>query len=222
MKLKLCAATIAVTLIFPQESHSGILEGALIGAGIGAAVGLLVGQITPKVPDTTDFIDKMKIDTSFKFGSKFKYQIISDDSSTKRIKYDYPKLFLGYEKYTSNKESVIDTETNGSIEKSISKIGGERVCVADSNTIKIYYQQIFGNDLGEIVKSMTICAESNYLGKFTCASFKEETFFNTHPTRNITATRLIKILFESGIDKKFNATKYSKYSLQASEQKNDK
>jgi hypothetical protein len=103
------------------------------------------------------------------------------------------------------------------LENAMAKIGGRRVYNNDSNSVGIYYQQIFGNDLGEIVKSMTICAGYNSFEQLSCATFKEDSFFNSHPIREVIATQLLKIAFEKNVAKKLNSEKFKKFTLRATE-----
>lgn len=165
-----------------------------------------------------DHLDVMKSAGSLSQAGKSRSFIISDSAlGSQRIRYDYLKNFSDYSEYTRDRPEISDTITKNLIGDRLVRSGmGWSKTDVDPEATKFVYRQILGWDMGEIVKKMTICAETNSdkTPAVECATFSELTMFNTHPTRRLVVDNLLAILLTSKWPEKAPTEKYSKHRLE--------
>lgn len=158
-------------------------------------------------------LDNMKSAGSLSVSGKSQAFIISDSGSeTQKIDYAYSKIISDYSEYTKNMPTVEDT-TKKLISARLLQFGMMSSSPStEMGFAKFSYKQILGWDMGEIVKQMTICAETNVdtVFQMECASFSELKMVNSHPTRKIVVDNLLAILLTLDWPENAPPEKYSK------------
>lgn len=150
-------------------------------------------------------------------GSSKTFAFSDGGSQSQRINYAYSKIFSAYSEYTKNKEEIEDTLTASLIRKRLIQAGMKAMSASNDPTSTIFsYRQILGWDMGEIVKQMTICAESRMTGdpQIECATFSELTMVNSHPTRPLIVNNLLAILLTSKWPTGASPDRYSKTRME--------
>jgi len=191
------------------------MQKAIVGISLGVCL------CSCAAPRFAGHLDAMKSAGALSEAGKSRTFFVSEsESGSQQIRYAYSKMFSGYSEYAKDRPEVGDTVTKSLIRDRLLRFGMGRSEAADgSGATKFVYKQILGWDMGEIVKKMTICAETDS-GKTPigeCATFSEMTMFNSHPTRSLVVDNLLAILLTSTWPEQAPKAKYSKVRLERGE-----
>lgn len=126
---------------------------------------------------------------------------------SEKVNYDPAAFFMGYENYAGGRARV---KSKPDVPDEIAKylvakrktvtLGGDG-SEPGGDTIIIRYQELWGWDMGDILKQLRIRAyRGNDPANETRVAFNELTFFNSHPTARNLVPKMMDSLYYSGLE----------------------
>lgn len=131
------------------------------------------------------------------------YVVVNDD--TEKVVYDYSKILVSgqdYERYASGRRrGAVKRDVPLAIAEYLHHrgkrvlLGGEATVPPGGDVLVVRYRELWGWDLGDIIKALSIEIGPPGAGERVTVSFEEKTIFNSRPTADDLVPQMLDQLF---------------------------